>query len=175
MSLQMINAGTFNNLLQRLSYDTEAKVQFFDNYYDIIKAHSFMNFPKCVDWEDIAHDVVRKLLETDWRGYEYVKFPSAWLRTIIINHAKDFFKHSSRIVSLGEMYDEKVDLGEDLIGSEIWERLKGFPPDVQYIITAHFRDGYSYLEIAKKLGLTHENVRVKAYRALKSLKISVFI
>lgn len=171
--LQMIDAKIFNELLKKIYYDPEARELFFKNYYELIKSRVKWKLGNRSEWEDVAHDVVRKLLETDWTDYPYVNFPVGWLNAIADNSAKDLFRQTNKIVQIIEDSAEEFNLNTALVEMELKEKLGKFPKDVQYIIHAHFIEGYTYLEISKILGISHENVRVKASRTLKKLKTSL--
>ena len=170
---QMISARTFNILLRKLNSDPRARELFFNEYYSIIKAHAYWQFGKYNDWEDIAHDVVSKILETDWSSYSYVQFPASWLCAVVDNHAKDTFKRSNRIVSVAEFFIEDFNIDDTIMSLRVRNELKKFSKDIQYIIYAHFWEGYTYQEISRKLGISAVNVRVKAFRALKILKLKL--
>lgn len=166
----MNTADAFNRLLKNLYYDPQAKEQFFEEYYDNIMSHTYWKFGKFCDWEDIAHDVVRLLLETNWTDYPYVRYPASWLSSIIENHAKDIFRRTNRLVSDKCDVADKFNIDDTILKIELKEKLKKFPNDVRYIIYAHYFEGYSYKEISEQIGLSQENVRVKSCRTMKSLK-----
>ena len=169
----MKTAKTFNELLRKLNCDPVARERFFDEYYDNIRAHAYCKYGEYSDWEDIVQDVVRKLLETDWTSYSFVKYPATWLNTIADNRAKDLFRRSNRVLISDSEFLDGFDINNTLMEIDIREELKQIPKNTQYIIYAQYKEVYSYLEISEQLGESYSNVRVKAHRALKNLKLKL--
>lgn len=168
----MIDAKIFNELLKKIYSDPEARELFFKNYYELIKSRAKWKLGNRPEWEDVAHDVVRKLLEKDWTDYPYISYPLVWLNTIVDNRVKDIYRQTNILLDI----DESIAVAntmDSVAQSALEERLEKFPCDVRFIICKHFFEGYTYLEISKILGMSHENVRVKASRALKKLKASL--
>lgn len=169
----MKDIKTFNEQLRKLNSDSAVRTQFFNEHYGEIKAHTFWKFGKFNDWEDLAHDVVRKLIETDWSNYPYIEFPASWLNSVIDNYAYDVLRHNSRVYSMDTFALEAFSLDETIMDSNVRDALKKLSKDIQYIIYAHYWEGYTYIEIANQLGLTPVNVRVKAFRAQQILKLKL--
>lgn len=166
----MNEAQKFNRLLKKIKYDNEAREEFFFIYYNRLRLHISRKYGSFPDWEDIVHDVINKLIETDWTDYPYVESPISWLYTVADNHAKDLFKKSNRISEFNEdkfsdFNIENIEMREDLRNA-----MRQLKVEMQYILYSQFWLGKKLYIIAKEMGKSYVSVRVKASRAKKLLK-----
>lgn len=68
----------------------------------------------------------------------------------------------------GAEYDQTV---EALFGRSNWKQvLESLTPEQKETLRLHFFEGYTFAEIAEKLGQTYANVRHHHYRALEKLR-----
>lgn len=166
----MTDVQEFNELLKKINKDAEAREIFWLKYYSLLKMHVKLKYGDFPDWEDIVHDVVNKIISTDWTSYPYVKSPAAWLYTIADNHAKDVFKKANRVCSLNE--DTYADFSIECIEmqSNVREAIKHLKRETQYILYAYYWLGKELYTIAEEIGKPYVSVRVTATRARQILK-----
>ncbi len=68
----------------------------------------------------------------------------------------------------GAHYDRSV---EGLFGRNGWKKIvEGLTADQRETLRLHFFEGYTFTEIAEKLGQSHANVRNHHYRGLEKLR-----
>ena len=166
----MTDVQEFNELLKKINKDSGAKERFWLKYYSLLKLHVKLKYGDFPDWEDIVHDVVNKIISTDWTSYPYIDRPVSWLYTIADNHAKDVFKKANRICELSEdTYSafniEYVDMRNDMRNA-----LKHLDRETQYLIYSFYWHGKELYTIADEMGISYINVRVKISRARKLLE-----
>lgn len=166
----MNEAQKFNRLLKKIKYDNDAREEFFFLYYNKLRSHIFHKYGSFPDWEDIVHDVINKLIETDWSQYQFVENPISWLYTVADNHAKDLFKKFNRISEFNEdkfseFNIDKIDMREDLR-----DAMKHLKVEHQYILFAQFWQGKKLYTIAAEMGKSYVSVRVNSSRARRLLK-----
>ena len=133
----------------------------------------FSKYREYPDWEDIVHDVINKMIDTDWTDYPYIESPASWLYTIADNHAKDLFKRTNRICGFNEtLYCDYSDFNINLVEmrSDLRNAMQHLKQDEQYILYAHLWLGKKLYTIAEEMNISYENVRVKIHRARKALK-----
>ena len=166
----MTEAQEFNVSLRKIKYDPDEREKFWFKYYNLLKTHVLLKYGKYSDWEDIVHDVVSKIISTDWTNYPEIESPTSWLYTVADNHAKDLFKKSNHICEFDEKtYSnfsiESVDMRNDILNA-----IKHLKRDKQYIIYAYFWLGKELYTIAKEMNKSYVSVRVAAIRARNLLK-----
>ena len=169
----MIKVREFNVLLRKIKYDNDAKQKFCCEYYSLLRMHVLSKYGDYPDWEDIVHDVINKLIDTDWTGYPYINNPPCWLFTIADNHAKDLFKRTNRICEFNETiyYDySNFDINQVEIRSDIRSAMQHLKPDDQYILYSYHWLGKELYNIAKEMNISYTSARVKIYRARKALE-----
>jgi RNA polymerase sigma-70 factor (ECF subfamily) len=96
----------------------------------------------------------------------------AWLYMIARNTCMDFFRKCSRFSRFRLKYAHETPqyTNSNAEGKLAWEILGRLGEKDRTILHLHLRAGYSYKEIGESLGLTENNVRVKAFRALGKLR-----
>ena len=166
----MTEIQDFNKLLRKIKYDDQAREEFFFRYYNRLRLHIFYKYGDFPDWEDIVHDVINKLIETDWTDYPYVESPVYWLYTIADNHAKDIFKKSNRICEFKEESFSDFNVEKIEMRNDIRNAMKHLKHEMQYILYAQFWLGKELYTIAKEIGKSYANTRVTAWRARNLLK-----
>ena len=166
----MTEVQEFNRLLRKIKYDREAKEIFCFKYYSRLKMHVYFKYGDYSDWEDIVHDVMKKIIDTDWTDYPTVDKPICWIFTIADNHAKDLFKRTNRICEFNETLYPDFDINNIDISNDIRNALGHLNRDEQYIIYAYYWLGKELYTIAKETGKSYVGVRVKISRARNLLK-----
>lgn len=168
----MTKVKEFNELLRKIKYDAEAKETFCFKYYGLLKNHVRLKYRNYCDWEDIVHDVINKIISTDWTDYPYIDNPVSWLYTVADNHAYDLFKKSNRIYELNENLYAYSDFNIEYVDirNDVREAIKHLKPQTQYIIYAHYWLGKELYAIADEVGKSYTSVRVIIFRARILLK-----
>lgn len=166
----MTEVQEFNRLLRKIKYDQEAREVFCFKYYSRLKLHVFIKYGDYADWEDVVHDVIKKLIDTDWTDYPHIDNPVNWLFKIADNHAKDLFKITNRICEFNETLYFDFNINQVEMACDVRDAIKNLKRDEQYILYAHYWLGKELYTIADEMGITYANVRVKISRARKFLK-----
>lgn len=166
----MTEVQEFNELLKKINIDADANERFWFKYYSLLKAHVKLKYGDFSDWEDIVHDVVNKIISTDWTDYPYVDRPVSWLYTIADNHAKDVLKKANRICKLSEDTYSGFNLGNIDMRNDVRNAMKHLKRETQYILYAYYWLGKDLYTISQEIGKSYVNVRVTVLRARRILK-----
>lgn len=166
----MTEVQEFNDLLKKINIDADAKEKFWLKYYSMLKMHVKLKYGDFSDWEDIVHDVVNKIISTDWTCYPYIDRPIAWLYTIADNHAKDVFKKANRICNFDEDAYSAFSIEYVDMRNDVRNALKHLDGETQYIIYSYYWLGKELYAIADEMGISYTNIRVKISRARKLLE-----
>lgn len=131
-----------------------------------------------VEAQDIVAEAFRKL----WlrRAYfESLVNIKAFLFITVRNSGIDFLRLNKRrkeaeeaLAVQPEISEEEVDrkIAEAELVEEAFIKIKSFPETEREIFRLHYQDGMSLKEIARKLNISQESVRVKKYRAIELLR-----
>lgn len=96
---------------------------------------------------------------------------TAWLYTIARHACIDYFrsvrKHSEYNDEIGG-FDPRSEGNDD--GEMAWRQVALLEETERAVIYLHLKLGYSYAEIGRLMDMTENNVRVKAFRALRKLR-----
>jgi RNA polymerase sigma-70 factor (ECF subfamily) len=85
-----------------------------------------------------------------------------------LSHADISFEHAEATNAKSPIYDDTV---EGLFGRNAWkEILADLTEDQRETLRLHFFEGYTFTEIAEKLGQSFANVRNHHYRGLEKLR-----
>lgn len=166
----MIGVHKFNILLRKLKYDGNARQIFFDEYYNRLQLHVRLKYSGYEDWQDIAHDIVTKLIETDWTDYPYIESPVYWLYTIADNHIKDVFKKTNRICEFNEYNYSDFNIDYIEMRYDVRNAMEKLSREEQYILYAYNWLGKELYVIADELGKSYSSVRVAIKRARDKIK-----
>ena len=131
--------------------------------------------------EDLEQEVYIKLLKNSDKYQEQGNF-SAWLKTVVVNTVKDFFKSSCYKKELSSVYDESIILNEKsntlspedkVISIErqkyIINAIDNLKPKFREVIMLCEIYGYSYEQAAKKLNCPLGTIKSRIYNAKKIL------
>lgn len=166
----MTEAQEFNERLRKIKYDSDEREKFWFVYYNRLKTHVLLKYGDYPDWEDIVHDVVKKIIETDWTNYPIIESPTSWLYTVADNYAKDVFKKSNRICEFDEKTYSTFNIEAVDMRNDVRNAISHLKRDNQYIIYAYFWLGKELYTIAKEMNKSYVAVRVAAKRARNLLK-----
>jgi RNA polymerase sigma factor (sigma-70 family) len=130
--------------------------------------------------EDITGDIFEKILKSindfQWQGITL----SAWIfriaRNTVIDHYRKY--HNRKNVSIDDMNDELVSnetmietgMLEDEMQVKLYNAIREFEEEDQYLIYYKFFAEISNKEIAKLTGMSETNVGTKLHRVRKKLR-----
>lgn len=166
----MTEVQEFNDRLRKIKYDPDEREKFWFVYYNRLKTHVSLKYGDYPDWEDIVHDVVKKIIETDWSNYPRIENPTSWLYTVADNHAKDVFKKYNRICEFDDKNYSTFSIDVVDMRNDVRNAISRLKRDKQYIIYAYFWLGKKLSTIAKEMNKTYVAVRVAAVRARNLIK-----
>ncbi len=172
-----------------INHDDLAFAQFYeqsvDHFFRYIVSHYGLEEQEVYDILSDVYLKIRDNIDKYDPKYKFWQF----IRTILKNHCKDYFK-SSKLLSFSDLTssqhedssDEDVidallqeDNLSDLIDTQytyelIQEALKNLDEESQELIYSRYILQYSYETLATLYNLTNESVRQKISRALKKLR-----
>ncbi len=126
--------------------------------------------------EDLTQDVFLKALSAFDR-YDPTISASSWIYTIARNHLINHVqkqRHTETLEAIENTDWDRVDWAERLCVSHdekrLLEAIKKLPETDTKIVRLKYLEGWSYEDIAEKLGKTAGALRVQAHRALKELE-----
>lgn len=116
--------------------------------------------------DDVVQDAYVAARQRLWQLHDPDAL-GAWLKRIAINRCYDRHRRARRL-------NERLPLlarGETVAGHDIGlrELVEHLPPRQRTVLVLHYAYGYSLLEIAELLSLTHVNVRTIIARTRRSL------
>lgn len=124
----------------------------------------------------VCDDILQNMFVRVWRCEsvpEDVVECRRWLYAIARNACIDYFRSSARFSNFSKKYVlecSKSDNFEQSDSDEIWKKLSMVSDTDRSILYLHLKEGYAYREIAGMLDLNENQIRVKAFRALKKLR-----
>lgn len=121
-----------------------------------------------------ADDILQEVFIKIWKVESIPAPPEermCWLYRVARNACLDHFRKCSRFSRLRRAYgEENYDPNYHGETPFDWKIVDDLPETERSILYFHLRDGYTYKEIGVMLELTENNVRIKAFRALKGLR-----
>lgn len=166
----MTDIQEFNDLLRKIKYDPAAREKFWCEYYNLLKTHVYFKYGDFSDWEDIVHDVVKKIISIDWTNYPYIESPAYWLYTIADNHAKDLFKKANRICEFKEETYSGFNIEYVDVRNDVRNAMRHLKRENQYVLYAYYWLGKELFTIAEEIGKSYGNTRAIARRSRNRLK-----
>jgi len=96
----------------------------------------------------------------------------AWLYRVARNLCMDHFRKSQRFTRFRVHYAQETPLSCTNGAEEkmMWEMLGTLDEQDRMILYLHFKKGLPYKEIGDDLTMTENNVRIRAFRAIKRLR-----
>ncbi len=112
--------------------------------------------------EDLFQEVFARLLERrgQWQGTPFLPWLFVMARNLLIDDVRR------------ENYRATDELGEyaQVEAIEVDEWLEGLPQETQKLVRAHYLEGYSYTELARRHDTTEASLRQKLSRALRTIR-----
>lgn len=153
-----------------------------ENFEEAYRAHSGAIY-KFLFWRtknvQVSEDLTSTTFQKAWASRSSFKGGSAqaWFYRIARNTLFDYWRKRKELpsddlldlqpddkVSTAELLDKEADL------ARLDQALKKLPASMQEVIELRFIEELSSKEVAQKLSMSNENVRVIQYRALKKLQ-----
>jgi RNA polymerase sigma-70 factor (family 1) len=150
----------------------------FDRYYGLIYSASF----RYLKVHELAEDMVQSSFLKIWEKrnrLSHVERFDHYLFRIAHNEMADHFrKHGRRekhIQRIREMFEEETGSPEDLLITKqkralVADVISNLPPQQQMAYTLSRDEGLSYQEIAERMQLSVNTIKVHISQALKTLK-----
>ena len=127
-------------------------------------------FRRREDVEDVAQDVFL----TAWRKLRTYRADSPfehWLTRICLNRCYDHLrKRAPAALGLDDRVEPAAPTGDPTAGIEVERLLAGLAPVDRFIMLLLHGEGLTVAEIARRLGWTQVNVKVRAHRARNRLR-----
>ena len=145
----------------------------FNQYSDSIFRFAYWK----VSDSDQAMDIVSTVFIKAWENQEAFdgKHPQAWLFAIARNTIIDAYRRKTPL-RLDEIAEPTVEdhteekLDAQIAKEELLEALSSLRDDYREIVHWRFIEKRPVREIAERMGLSEENIRIMQYRALKKLR-----
>lgn len=124
---------------------------------------------------DASRDILQTIFIRAWKSDslpESFEDRNKWLFTAARNACYDTFRSSARLKILKLRYENhiRIDDEDEVHEGIFWDMLSECSEIERCILYLHLKSGYSYAEIARIVGMTEANVRVKVCRAMKALR-----
>lgn len=145
--------------------DRETVLTLFDRYGDLVYriALSYLRSPQ--EAEDVVQTVFLKLLEGNATAHAGKERP--FLAKITVNHCKNLLRTAKRFVDTP--MDELVLLAP-LEERDLLRAVMELPEKYRCVVTLHYLEGYSLLEISRLLRIGSSAVSMRLHRARNILK-----
>lgn len=126
--------------------------------------------------EDLTQDVFLKALNA-FESYDPSISTSSWIFTIARNHLINQLQKTRPSVDLDEIentiwdaedWTDKLALNYDQ--KRLWSAIQQLPDEDATLVRLKHLEGWSYDDIAEKVGKNAGALRVQSYRALKALR-----
>lgn len=96
---------------------------------------------------------------------------TAWLYAVARNACIDHFRSVKRFAEYNDEIGGAVEYSQkDDDGRAAWREVAQLQETERAVVYLHLKLGYSYAEIGRLMDMTENNVRVKAFRALRKLR-----
>lgn len=163
-----MNPHKFNRLLQKLKTDKQAIDEIYREYYPVLVMHLNRVFGQLVPAEDVAQNVFLSLMETETAGT--VKHPTSWMCKLADHKALDYLKRRHDDLPLSEKDSVPFDLENLILSADMKKAFSFLDPETQEIVYMRFWEGYTAREIAEAKNMSLNCVRMRIFRAFKTLE-----
>jgi RNA polymerase sigma factor (sigma-70 family) len=141
-----------------------------------LRAYLLARFPSLLDCDDLIQETYIRLVRANAIGK--IQYPKAFLFTTARNVALDFFRR--RRVTPTEEFTEsnEVFVLEERLGVEqlidrqkelevLTAAVQALPERCRQVLMLRYIDGFSYKEIAARLGISPETVKVQLVKGMR--------
>lgn len=143
-------------------------------YYGFVKSITLRYASNNMESEEIVNDTFLKIFN-NLAKYDYSRAFQAWLRTIAVNTAIDYYRKNQKYVHQTdiddvEITDMSVDVLSKISAEEILALVQKLPPSYRTVFTLYVVDGYNHREIADMLGIKEGTSKSNLQDARKKLQ-----
>jgi len=164
---------------QIIAGDSNAFSVLVDRYKDLVFTLSLKMLKNREEAEEVAQDTFIKVFKSLSKFKGDSKF-STWIYKVTYNSCLDRLKKNKKEqlkVAIDEYTEHQVktidNALENMVEEERQQAIKAclelLPPDDSFLLTLYYFEEQSLEEIAKVVGLTANNVKVKLFRSRKKL------
>lgn len=127
--------------------------------------------------EEIINDAFLKVFN-NIKKYDYSQPFKAWLRTIVVNTAIDYYRKNKKYaqqVTIDEidMPTMDVDIISKLSANEILKLVQALSPAYRMVFSLYVIEGYNHREIAEMLGIKEGTSKSNLQDARKKLQAMI--
>ena len=156
--------------------------EWFERSRGLIRRALAQRLNRAADIDDLAQEVYLRLLRVP--RPDLVRNPQAYLYRVALNVAEEWraraaqsFDHSSEALqTLAAQDDLERDASSQQRAQAIWQALEELPDASRTAVVLHVRDGMTYEEVARHMGVSRRAVKryvAKGYAALR-LRLNAF-
>lgn len=152
-----------------------AQKQIYEAHYSLLMGVCLRYATNDEDALDILHEGFIKVFR-NIRKYKPGTSLIAWMRTIMVNTAIDFYRKAvrRRTEDLDQTYDKSTDEPDAIskcTEKEILACVQKLSPAYRTVFNLYVIEGYSHREIAESLGITESTSRSNLVKARSKLKV----
>ena len=154
-----VNAPELEGLvLDCIKQNPIAQRKLYQQYHGFVKGICMRYTNKLEDCEEVLDDSFLKMFKNLER-YNFEKPFKAWLRTIVVNTAIDYYRQSLRTPDSNTLEDyHHVSIDDHTLSQlsveEILQVVQKLTPAYRTVFMMYVIDGYSHKEIAEALNIT---------------------
>ncbi len=181
-SEETYNSPEFESLIREcIALQPRAQRKFYECFYAFVKSICIRYTSKPEDCEEVLDDSFMKVFK-NLDKYNFEKPFKAWLRTIVVNTAIDFYRLSSKQYQMQSVEDHAFLHVEscalhDLGAEDILKAVQKLSPAYRTVFLLYAVDGYNHKEIGSLLNITEGTSKsnlAKARMKLKDLLIQMY-
>jgi RNA polymerase sigma-70 factor (ECF subfamily) len=160
-----------------LEYNQQAQKTLIRQFYGFAKSISLKYVSNNELAEEIINDSFLKVF-TNLYKYDPMQPFKAWLRTIIVNTAIDYYRKSQKYIKKDdlenvEIFDLEPDAISNLSAEDILKFIQHLTPAYRMVFTLYVIDGYTHKEIADMLGIKEGTSKSNLQDARKKLQTMI--
>ena len=146
-------------------------------YFGFVKSITLRYSSNYMESEEIVNDTFLKIFN-NLAKYDYSRAFQAWLRTIAVNTAIDYYRKNQKYghqadIDDVEVTDTSVDIISKISAEEILSLVQKLPPSYRTVFTLYVVEGYNHREIADMLGIKEGTSKSNLQDARKKLQILI--
>jgi len=143
-------------------------------FMGFVKSIAMRYAANTVEAEEIVNDGFLKVFN-NLAKFDFSKSFKAWLRTIIVNTAIDYYRKNNKYahhldIEDIDQEDTSVDIISKISADEILALVQKLPPSYRTVFTLYVVDGYNHREIADMLGIKEGTSKSNLQDARKKLQ-----
>lgn len=160
-----------------LAKDAQAEKALIRIFYGFAKSISLRYAGNAQEAEEIMNDGFLKVFNNLGK-YDHAKPFKAWLRTILVNTAIDYYRQNQKYAHQVDLDDVDVpDFSEDIISKiaaeEILALVQKLSPAYRMVFTLYVIEGYNHREIADMLGIKEGTSKSNLQDARRRLQVMI--